>query len=63
MANLGGIPMVGKIEKLDTSGSEIKELVKRLNRLIDILEEQNDIMLYDVGGCCSGCDGTCGEED
>ena len=38
------------------------EILKRLQRLINlmeeqnkIMEEQNDIMLFDDDGCCSGC--------
>ncbi len=54
---------VGKIEKLDSCGDEKKRIMKRLDQLIALMEEQNDIMLYDVGGCCPGCDGTCGDED
>ena len=38
------------------------EILKRLQRLIELMEEQNDIMLFD-GNCCPGCDGDCGEED
>ena len=46
------------------------EILKRLQRLIELMEEQNDIMLYDddpdvrlTNPCCPGCDGNCGEED
>ena len=38
-----------------------REILKRLQKLIDLMEEQNDIMLFE--GCCPGCDGTCGEGD
>ena len=42
--------------------NQAQEILKRLQKLIDLMEEQNDIMLFD-GNCCPGCDGDCGEED
>ena len=39
------------------------EILKRLARLIKLMEEQNDILLYDNECCCPSCDGDCGEED
>ena len=41
------------------------KILKRLQKLIDLMEEQNDILLYDDECCCPGCDGDCGcgEED
>ena len=55
----GAVPVDRKYGDL----ADHHEILKRLQKLIDLMEEKNDIMLYDVGGCCSGCDGTCGEED
>ena len=39
------------------------EILKRLQKLIDLMEDQNDILLFDSEACCPGCDGDCGEED
>ncbi len=39
------------------------EIIKRLQRIIELMEKQNDIMLYDSEGCCPGCDGACGESE
>lgn len=40
------------------------EILKRLARLIELIEEQNDILLFAPDEpCCPGCDGNCGEED
>ena len=35
------------------------EILKRLQRLIDLIEEQNDILLYDVCTCERDEDGAC----
>ena len=50
--------------------NQAQEILKRLQKLIDLMEDQNDILLFDddpdvriTNPCCSGCDGTCGEED
>ena len=37
------------------------EIIKRLQKIVELLTEQNDIMLFE--NCCPGCDGTCGEDD
>ena len=38
-------------------------ILKRLNRLIELVEEQNLLIGSEITDCCPGCDGTCGEDD
>ena len=40
----------------------IEKIPERLDRLIELIEEQN-LLIGTEEGCCPGCDGTCGEED
>ena len=53
----------GKIEFNPMDNDTGQEILKRLNRLIELLEEQNLLIGSEITDCCPGCDGTCGEDD
>ncbi len=42
---------MGKIEFSPMSEGTAQNILKRLDRLITLMEEQNDIMLYDICDC------------
>ena len=62
---------LGKISGLDPMDKNTgQEILSELKRITTLLEEQNDIMLFDddfdvrtTNSCCPGCDGTCGEDN
>ena len=35
------------------------KILSELKKIVELLMEQNDIMMFDSEGCCSECDGTC----